>query len=57
MWGGEAVLSTQCGGQDALARLFALCVAALPSAPGETGGLAALAGRFFTTNASWEAQA
>lgn len=29
---GEAVLSTQCGGQDALARLFALCVATLPSA-------------------------
>ena len=42
MWGGEAVLSTQCGGQDALARLFALCVAALPSAPGETGGLASI---------------
>lgn len=38
----EAVLSTQRGGQDALARLFALCVAALPSAPAETGGLASI---------------
>ena len=39
---GEAVLSTQCGGQDALACLFALCVATLPSAPGETGGMASI---------------
>lgn len=37
---GEAALSTQNGGQGALAHLFALSVAGLPSSPGETGSLA-----------------